>query len=187
MGYANIKEQRAKSNEQRAMSNEIKCVVVSNIDEARKASDNLIKTNKTARTALLGQTTISQDEFFNIANEIKSFFPNLEVINTICTATSERQQALREILPQVDAIIVAGGKESANTRCLLTIAKENGKHAVLVESAEDIPEEFFKFKTVGLCAGASTPDSVVEEIENLILARTQREFEKNSRQDAKDS
>jgi len=158
LGYAEQREKRI----------EIKYVVVSNIEEARKISDNLNKTGKNFKTALLGQTTISQDEFFHIAEEIKTFFPDLEIINTICDATSERQQALREILPQVDAVIVAGGEESANTRCLFAIAKESGKPAVLVESASDIPNEFFKFETVGLCAGASTPDSVVNDIEKTL-------------------
>jgi len=165
LGYA---EQRAMSNEQRAMSNEKKYLVVSNINDAQKEAEKLFKINKTARTALLGQTTISKDEYFNIANEIKVFFPDLEIINTICAATGERQQALREMLPLVEAVIVAGGEESANTRSLFAIAKESGKPTVLVESAGGIPEEFFKFETVGLCAGASTPDSVIEEIEKAL-------------------
>ena len=151
-------------------SSYLKCVVVGNADDARMAAEELYRKNKFLKTALLGQTTISKDEYDNIKDEIIKFFPNLEIINTICAATSERQQALREMLPLADAVIVAGGEESANTRRLLAIAKESGKPCVLAENAQDIPGEFFSFSTVGLCAGASTPDSVVEEIE-LVLKR----------------
>jgi 4-hydroxy-3-methylbut-2-enyl diphosphate reductase len=148
------------------------CFVVSNADEARKTATDLYKTNKNLQTALLGQTTISEEEFLNIGKEITNYFPNLKIVNTLCAATRERQQALREILdqtPAVDAVIVVGGKESANTRRLFAIAKESGKPCVLVESAESIPADFFAFKTLGLCAGASTPDSVIYEIEKRFL------------------
>jgi 4-hydroxy-3-methylbut-2-enyl diphosphate reductase len=116
----------------------------------------------------LGQTTISEDEYFKIANEIRIYFPDLEIINTICDATKERQNALVEILPLTDAVIIVGGKESSNTNRLFVIAKESSKPVVLVENAEDIPREFLNYKTIGLCAGASTPDSVIEEIEKRI-------------------
>ncbi|MCL2175703.1 MAG: 4-hydroxy-3-methylbut-2-enyl diphosphate reductase, partial [Treponema sp.] len=67
------------------------------------------------------------------------------------------------------AVIVAGGKESANTRRLFAIAKESGKPCALIENADDIPKEFFGYKTVGISAGASTPDSIVDEIERKFI------------------
>jgi 4-hydroxy-3-methylbut-2-enyl diphosphate reductase len=145
------------------------CKVVNNTDEAHNAAGSLYKTNNNAKTALIGQTTISEDEYRNIGNIIKKYFPDLDVINTICAATTERQQALRELLRDVDAVIVAGGKESANTRRLLAIAQESGKPCVMVEHPAEIPENFHSFKTVGLCAGASTPDSLIDEIESELL------------------
>jgi len=144
-------------------------IVVGNAAEAKKAAFKAYKLDNDARTALLGQTTISQEEYFSIGEEFKMFFPNLEIINTICAATGERQQALREIIPLVDAVIVAGGEHSANTRRLLTIANESGKPCVLAQSALDIPASFYSFKKIGLCAGASTPDSILQEIEEGIL------------------
>jgi 4-hydroxy-3-methylbut-2-enyl diphosphate reductase len=145
------------------------CRVVSNTDEARNSAASLYKTNSGAKTALIGQTTISEEEYLNTGNAIKKYFPDLEIINTICAATTERQKALRELLNDVDAVIIAGGKESANTRRLLAIAKEGGKPCVMVEQMEEIPENFYNFKTVGLCAGASTPDSLIDEIESKLL------------------
>jgi len=152
----------------------VNCVLAGNAEEARKEAEIQFKkaegikplsSNKTIKTALLSQTTISEDEYKTIGDEIKKFFPDLKIVNTICAATRERQQALRDILPQVDAVIIAGGEESANTRRLLAIAEESGKPCKLAENADGIPEEFYKFEKVGISAGASTPDVVVEGIE----------------------
>jgi len=145
------------------------CAVVGNTNQAKKEAFALFKLNENAKTALLGQTTITQEEYLDIANAVKMFFPNLEVEQTICTAANERRQALCELLTEVEAVIIAGGEESANTRRLLTIVQESGKPSVLVEDAASIPKDFFAFSAVGLCAGASTPDSVVEEIEKKLL------------------
>jgi 4-hydroxy-3-methylbut-2-enyl diphosphate reductase IspH len=123
---------------------------------------------KTAKTALIGQTTISEEEYRAIGGGIKKYFPDLEIIQTICAATKDRQDSLRRLLDKVDAVVVAGGRESANTRRLLTIAREGGKTAVLVESPREIPAGFAAYKTVGLCAGASTPDTVIDAIERAL-------------------
>jgi 4-hydroxy-3-methylbut-2-enyl diphosphate reductase len=144
------------------------CTVAGNVEEARKAAKKLYGINSDAKTALLGQTTISDNEYHAIGEAIRLFFPNLEIIQTICAATRERQQALRELLTIADAVIIAGGKDSANTRRLLAIAKQSGKPCVLVEETSEIPESFFAYNTVGLCAGASTPDSVIDKIEDFL-------------------
>jgi 4-hydroxy-3-methylbut-2-en-1-yl diphosphate reductase len=144
------------------------CKAVMNTEQAREAAAALHETNGNAKTALIGQTTISQDEYREIGNEIKKYFPDLEIVNTICAATAERQQALRELLSNADAVIIAGGKESANTRRLLVIAQESGKPCAMVEQVDEIPEEFYGFKSVGISAGASTPDSLINEIESAL-------------------
>jgi 4-hydroxy-3-methylbut-2-enyl diphosphate reductase len=144
-------------------------VVVSGPLDAEREALRLYRKNNDAKTALLGQTTISEDEYLKIGEAIKICFPNLEIVNTICPATAERQQALRDLLNRVDAVIIAGGKESANTRRLLTIAEESGKPCALVENTREIPVSFRSFETVGLCAGASSPDSLITEIEEALL------------------
>jgi 4-hydroxy-3-methylbut-2-enyl diphosphate reductase len=148
------------------------CTVVGNTGEARKAAFALYKTNPDVKTALLGQTTISEEEYSSIGNVINLFFPNLEIVQTICSATTDRQQALRELLLETDAVIIAGGKESANTRRLLAIAQSSGKPCALVEHAGDIPSSFCNYQTIGLSAGASTPDSVIDEIEAALYSLT---------------
>ena len=144
------------------------CMVVGSAGEAEKAAIELYRTRGQVKTALLGQTTISEDEYNSIGEAVKKYFPNLEIIRTICGATSDRLQALRELLDQADAVIIAGGKESANTRRLLSAAQESRKPCVLAESALDVPESFLSYKAVGICAGASTPDSVINEIEQRL-------------------
>jgi len=144
--------------------------VVSGAVDAEREAAKLYRKNNNAKTALLGQTTISEDEYQKVADAIKVYFPNLEIVNSICPATMERRQALRDLLNRVDAVIIIGGKESANTRRLLAIAEESGKPSVLVENSSEVPPTFRSYKTVGLCAGASTPDSVIDEIEKELLS-----------------
>jgi 4-hydroxy-3-methylbut-2-enyl diphosphate reductase len=146
------------------------CTVVADGDEAALAAERLFREDSAAQTALLGQTTISSDEYAAIGDAIRSFFPSLQVIDTICGATRDRQNALRELCGRVDAVIVAGGRESANTRRLLAIAESSGKPAWLVENAGGIPVEVASHTTVGLSAGASTPDEVIRDIEAKIAA-----------------
>jgi 4-hydroxy-3-methylbut-2-enyl diphosphate reductase len=143
--------------------------VVSSAEEAEIAAKLLSEDpelhNGSVKTALLAQTTISADEYRAIGAVISQYFPALEIIPTICAATMERQDSLRELLGRVDAVAIGGGKDSANTRRLLAIAQASGKPCVIAETAGDIPPDFFSFETVGLAAGASTPDAVIDEIE----------------------
>jgi 4-hydroxy-3-methylbut-2-enyl diphosphate reductase len=141
------------------------CAVVGSAEEAEREASKLFEKNRNAKTALLGQTTFCEEEYFSIGESIKEFFPDLEIVQTICTATTDRQKALRELLEQSEAVLIAGGMDSANTRRLLAIAQESGKPCALVEKPQDIPADFFHYETIGICAGASTPDSAINEIE----------------------
>jgi 4-hydroxy-3-methylbut-2-enyl diphosphate reductase len=145
------------------------CFVVAGPAEAAAAAGELARRKPRAKTALLGQTTISPGEYAGIGEAIRPFFPDLEIVDSICAATGDRQEALRELCGQVDAVLVAGGRESANTRRLLAIAGASGKKAWLVENAAEIPPGAAAFPVIGLSAGASTPDETVDEIERVLL------------------
>jgi 4-hydroxy-3-methylbut-2-enyl diphosphate reductase len=147
------------------------CIVVANRREAEQAAARLLAEQKGAppETALLGQTTISPEEYREIGEGIQKYFPRLNIIDTICGATRDRQESLRDLCAKAGAVIVAGGRESANTRRLLGIAKASGRPAWLVENAEDLPDEIRQYETVGLCAGASTPEDVIDAIERALL------------------
>jgi 4-hydroxy-3-methylbut-2-enyl diphosphate reductase len=144
--------------------------VVNSAEEAQTsaaklfAEDGALK-NSAPKTALIAQTTISDEEYHAIGMVITRYFPTLEIIQTICAATKERQDSLRELLGKVDAVVITGGKDSANTRRLLAIAQASGKPCAIVETVKDIPPDFYCFETVGLAAGASTPDTVIDAIE----------------------
>ena len=117
------------------------------------------------KSVLLSQTTISRSEYDAIAAVLKAKNQNLVVLNIICPATDERQNALIELCKDVDGILVIGGRHSANTKRLLRTAQELCAHSALIETAKEIPAEFFTLNRVGLTAGASTPDFVRYSVE----------------------
>ena len=119
---------------------------------------------------LLSQTTYSPKEFEKIENLFRQKFHNIAVMNTICPATNERQQALLELCQQVEGVLVVGGKNSANTKRLYQTAAANCKLAAHIQSASEIPEEFFALDKVGITAGASTPDSIIKDVEMLLTS-----------------
>jgi len=143
------------------------CFVLGNAEEAFASAQELYRCEPEAKTALIAQTTLRAEEYRAIGEEIQRFFPSLEIVNSICTATVDRQNALRA-LANVDAIIIAGSRGSANTQRLLSLARELGKPAWLTEAVSDIPPEIADYETVGLSAGASTPDGLIAEIEDAL-------------------
>ena len=123
---------------------------------------------------LIAQTTMSQAEVDGIASALAENNKDLIMAGGICGATADRQNALRELLPQVDAVVVVGGKDSANTRRLTAIAREAGKPVWQVAnakeiSAPDLAGELCHFERIGLSAGASTPDEDIAAVERRIL------------------
>ena len=151
-------------------------IVVSNPAEADAAAEELCRSEpeeKTAlKTALIGQTTIRAEEYLDIGERLRRFFPSLEIVDSICEAAAERQRALRKLCGEVDALVIVGSKESANTRRLLSLALEQGKPAWLAETAEGLPTGIGVYGTVGISAGASTPDGLIDEVEEALKALT---------------
>lgn len=87
------------------------------------------------------------------------------VFNTICSATKERQEAAKELSVRADAMVVIGGKSSSNTRKLYEICCENCKNTYLVQTRDDLlHSDFSGFDFVGITAGASTPNNIIEEV-----------------------
>lgn len=115
------------------------------------------------KTLLVSQTTFSKPEFYKIESEIKKICPTLKSICTICGATKIRQEAVKKLAREVDAIVIVGGLTSSNTKRLKRVAEEYVP-AWLVETYRDIPEEVKKYEVVGVTAGASTPSNIIEEV-----------------------
>lgn len=140
--------------------------LVQNNDDA---AEYVRHADRKQRTVLLSQTTFSPSEFEKIARTILAGLPETKVIHTICPATKERQDALLQLCPLVDGVIVVGGKNSANTKRLLQTAAAHCSAAVLIENEYEIPDTFFSMETVGITAGASTPDSVICAVQKRLL------------------
>jgi len=117
------------------------------------------------KTVVVSQTTNNILFFEKAINIIKNISKDeVLVYNTICNATSNRQESIRELSSRVDAVIVLGGKKSSNTKKLAEIAKINCENVFLIQSINDIDINIFKkFNKIGITAGASTPDKVIKE------------------------
>ena len=118
------------------------------------------------------QTTLNAEEFEDVVKAIEQRAATVDRADTICYATKENQDAARVLAhdPEIDVIVIIGGKKSANTKHLWEICREK-KRSYLVQGAEDLdPAWFDGAAVVGVTAGSSTPDYVIDEVEQRIAA-----------------
>jgi 4-hydroxy-3-methylbut-2-enyl diphosphate reductase len=113
---------------------------------------------------LVAQSTQLPAAYDEIAEAVRSRFAHVEVLDTICKSTKNRQDELASIAASVDAIVVVGAKHSANTLRLVRLA-ESLRPTFHVQTADELnPDAFRGFRSVGVTAGASTPRSVIEDV-----------------------
>jgi 4-hydroxy-3-methylbut-2-enyl diphosphate reductase len=126
---------------------------------------------KNEKLFFITQTTLSTDDVIDIKNALLKKYPNIETLPTssICYATTNRQNALKEIVAKVDLILVIGDPTSSNSSRLKEVAIKRDKKAFLVNSKEEIQDHWFKnVQTLAISAGASTPENIVQScIERL--------------------
>ena len=136
--------------------------VVKNKKEAKTLK---VPANKSQRVALISQTTASVSNFKEILSEMaKKDFKELSDFNTVCRDTIAREKEARRIAGNVEAMIVIGGKQSANTSKLASACRSVNKNTRHVESGKDLKKSFFKDKkSVGIATGASTPPCAINE------------------------
>ena len=121
------------------------------------------------RLGVVAQTTQSYSNFSEIVLKLLSLSKELKVFNTICHSTKERQDAARVLAGQVDIMLVVGGRNSANTTRLVSVCRQEGKPTYHIEVADEIRPGWLKGATkVGVTAGASTPDWVVEGVLKIL-------------------
>lgn len=116
------------------------------------------------------QTTLNAEEFEDVVKAIEARTSKVDRADTICYATKENQDAARVMAtdPEIDVIVVIGGKQSANTKHLWEICRE-AKRSYLVQGAPDLDSTWFQnVNVVGITAGASTPDYVIDEVEERL-------------------
>ena len=120
---------------------------------------------------VVSQTTFNYIKFNKIVEKLLKKDYNVSVVNTICNATEERQTEAREIAREADVMIVIGGKHSSNTRKLYEICARECEHTYFIQTLADLKLEELPNKSVGLVgitAGASTPNNIIEEVQNYV-------------------
>ena len=115
--------------------------------------------------SIVSQTTFNYNKFKELVEIISKKGYDIIVLNTICNATQERQKEAAEIAREVDAMIVIGGRHSSNTQKLYEICRKECKNTYYIQTLVDLDLEVLKSKSsVGITAGASTPNNIIEEV-----------------------
>ena len=126
-----------------------------------------IQPKQTERLAVVTQTTLSVDDAAEITEAVIARFPNIRrpKMQDICYATQNRQDAVKVLSAEVDLVIVVGSPSSSNSNRLRDVAQRYGAESYMVDTAAELKSEWFEGKTrVGLTAGASAPDILVQEV-----------------------
>ena len=121
------------------------------------------------RLCIVSQTTFNYKKFKELVEIISKKGYDIIVVNTICNATEERQTEAGELARQSDAMIVIGGKHSSNTQKLYEICKKECEDTYYIQTLSDLDLELFKsFRSVGITAGASTPNNIIKEVQRHV-------------------
>ncbi|MTI70241.1 MAG: bifunctional 4-hydroxy-3-methylbut-2-enyl diphosphate reductase/30S ribosomal protein S1 [Firmicutes bacterium] len=131
--------------------------------------DDIEDIEKCDKICIVAQTTMTKEKFESLTKMLAEKADEISVFNTICNATRLRQQACADIAKKVDAMIVIGGYHSSNTQKLASISKAICTNTYHIETSDDLPlEEILKYETIGITAGASTPDWIIKEVVNKL-------------------
>ncbi len=127
--------------------------------------DDIDKIKPHKKIGVVAQTTQLQEDYQQLVARLLPLAKELKVFNTICDATAKRQDSLRQLAEKVDGIVVVGGKNSANTTRLAQHGKNFGKPTWHIETAKELQADWFEgMEVVGVTAGASTPDWLIDEV-----------------------
>lgn len=117
------------------------------------------------KACVIAQTTFNAELYEDICGVLQSRIPTCKVFHTVCDATRMRQDEVKQLALEVEALIVVGGRHSANTKRLFELALASGKPSFCVETAQDLDvKSLSSFRSVGVTAGASTPHWVIREV-----------------------
>ena len=117
----------------------------------------------------MSQTTFNYNKFKELVEIFDKKGYDISVVNTICNATEERQTEARQIAAEADVMIVIGGTHSSNTRKLYEICKNECENTHFIQTLGDLNLDLPKsVRLVGITAGASTPNNIIEEVQNYV-------------------
>ena len=121
------------------------------------------------KICVVAQTTFNYNKFKELVEIISKRRYDISVLNTICSATKERQTETARIAARVDAMIVIGDKRSSNTQKLFEICKNACNNTYYIQTLDDLNvNQLRSVETVGITAGASTPNNIIEEVQNYV-------------------
>ena len=141
-----------------------KAVIIETTDEAEA-----FKVDENEKICIVSQTTFNYNKFKDIVEIFEKRGYDINVVNTICNATQERQTEAREIAAVADAMIVIGGTHSSNSKKLYEICKGECDNTHFIQTLDDLHLELPKsVRLVGITAGASTPNNIIEEVQNYV-------------------
>ena len=138
--------------------------VIQNSDDAEKFSPD-----ENEKICVVSQTTFNYNKFKDLVEIISEKSYYVSVLNTICNATKERQTEAESIAETVDAMIVIGDKHSSNTQKLFEICRKACNNTYYIQTLDDLNlNQLGSVETVGITAGASTPNNIIEEVQNNV-------------------
>ena len=138
--------------------------VIESPEEAQKFSEN-----KDLDYTLVSQTTFNKKKFQETVEIFENNGYNINVVNTICNATDERQTEAEDIARRADVMIVIGGASSSNSRKLYEICSKECDNTYFIQTLDDLHLDLHEdVKIVGITAGASTPKNIIEEVQNYV-------------------
>ena len=134
--------------------------VIENMDDFRR-----LELPEDEKLCIVSQTTFNYKKFQDLVEKISKTRYDITVLNTICNATQERQVEAMRIASQVEVMLVIGGKHSSNTQKLYDICRKECKNTYYIQTLGDFnPECISSVRSVGITAGASTPNNIIEEV-----------------------
>ena len=142
------------------------CTVVNDLADLAQL-DARLERDPATRLGVVAQTTQPLERVQELVAALRARFPRADVrfLDTVCQPTKDRQEALRRLAAECDAVVVVGGPDSNNSRKLAELARQLGRPAYQVANASELrPEWFTAGAVVGLTAGTSTPDEVIEGV-----------------------
>ena len=123
------------------------------------------------KVCVVAQTTQNMDDFNEIVSRIRERFPDTVVFDTICDSTEKRQAEVKRLTAETDALFIIGGRNSANTRRLAKISELQGKPTFHIETAEELDGiSIHEYDRIGVSAGASTPNWIIDRVVDRITA-----------------
>ena len=136
--------------------------------ESEKEAENFSYDGE-KKLCVVSQTTFNYKKFNNLVEILEKKGYDIHVLNTICNATEERQTEARRIAKEVDAMVVIGGRQSSNTQKLFEICKQECENTYYIQTLDDLDVHSLQsVSCVGITAGASTPNNIIEEVQNNV-------------------